>query len=304
MDLLSDILKAIRLEGSVFFHSKLSAPWGIELPTGSSPCFHIILDGYAWLHSEGMQEPVRLNAGTAVLIRDGGKHWLADHPESPRSPGPDVGAAQANGTPMFQGARIDCNLICGTLNFEKDLHHPLMETLPGVLIVSGEQGVGLPWVYNTGRLMEEELLNSRPGAKVIVDRLCELFLIQILRNLKSIGKQPVSFVAALDDPYIRQALELIHADYQLNITLEKLAESVGLSRSAFAKRFHVLVGCPPMTYLTMWRMNKAKGLLSNPCLLLGQIATQVGYSSDVAFIRAFKRFFGKTPKDVRMETAA
>ena len=301
MDLVSDILRSIRLEGSVFFHSRLTAPWGMELSAASEPRFHIILEGHSWLNSDTMDEPIRLNAGSAVLLRDGDTHWIADDPSSSRVASAEAGEAYLRGEPMFQGTRTDCNLICGRLSFDKELHHPLIETIPDVVVLNNHNGAELPWVKRTGGYMEEELISHRPGSSVVVDRLCELFLIQVLRNLKVIDPHPVTFVTALDDPHISKALELIHTAYFKNLTLEEMAQAAGLSRSAFAKRFHVLVGYPPKTYLTTWRMHKAKGLLGNPYMLLNQIAIKVGYSSDIAFIRAFKRFFGKSPKHVRNE---
>ena len=152
--------------------------------------------------------------------------------------------------------------------------------------------------------MDEEMTHARPGNAVMMDRICELFLIQVLRHLMRSDGTSAGFIAALDDAYVGRALHHIHTEPSKAWNLEALAREAGLSRSAFAARFNQLVGMPPMSYLTMWRMQKARALLRNPYKLIAEIAREVGYSSDVALIRAFQRHFGKSPKTVRRELAA
>ena len=303
IDLLSEILRSARLEGSVFFRSHLTAPWGIELPAGDEPRFHVVLDGRAWLHSSKMERPQLLKAGTAVVLRDGEDHWIADDPQSRRVSSAEASTAQQRGEALFQGPRSDCHLLCGLFKFDRELRHPLLETLPSLSVLSGEHGAGLEWIGQTGALMATEMAEGRPGNAVMMDRLCELFLIQILRHLSHFEGQTAGFIAALDDRYISRALQLIHQRPAEPWDLASLASAAGLSRSAFANRFHTLVGVPPKAYLTMWRMQKARALMRNPYNLLNYIAKEVGYSSDVALIRAFQRHFGKSPKEMRRELA-
>ena len=137
--------------------------------------------------------------------------------------------------------------------------------------------------------------SQHPGSSAVVDRLCELFFIQVLRSHARNDPVFPGFVAALDDPITSRGLRLIHEHPENDWTLDSLARAAGLSRSAFAKRFHQLVGVPPKAYLTTWRMHKAKRLLRNPYARLATVARQVGYASDAAFNRAFKQFFGKSP---------
>lgn len=303
LDLLSDILRSVRLEGSVFFRSHLTAPWGIELPAAQEPRFHIVLEGRAWLHSEAMAEPIELHAGTALLLRDGETHWIADHPDTPKVSSAEASAAYTSGRPLFQGARTDCHMLCGRFGFDREVRHPLLETLPPLGVIRNNHGTDVEWVRRTGALMDDEIVHGRPGNAVMMDRLCELFLIQVLRHLSDTAGQMAGFIAALDDIYINRTLERIHRQPAESWDLDSLANVAGLSRSAFANRFHKLVGSPPKTYLTMWRMQRARTLLRNPSKLLAQIASDVGYSSDVALIRAFQRHFGKSPKQMRRELA-
>ena len=184
---------------------------------------------------------------------------------------------------------------------DKDLTHPLIETLPPLILLRSGEGHEDAWVKRMGDLMDEELIKGDPGTEIMVDRLCELFLIQVLRKISASDDHSFAFVQALEDRVIGRALELIHSHPEKGWNIENMASATGLSRSAFAKRFHHLTGMPPKAYLTMWRMHRVKALLRNPYNLLGQIATEVGYSSDVALIRAFQRFFGKSPKQMRLE---
>lgn len=302
-DLLSEVIRSIRLEGSVFFRSHLTAPWGIDLPASNEPRFHIVLAGEAWLHAENMETPVLIKAGTAMLLRDGESHWIANHPDTPKVSSQKASDAVSRGEPLFQGGRTDCHMLCGYFRFDKNISHPLFETLPERSFISTDDGAGLEWLRRTGSLMDGEIVDGHPGAIAMMDRICELFLIQILRHLLKHAGESAGFVAALDDVHINKALQNIHAAPGQAWNLENLADLAGLSRSAFAKRFHDLVGIPPKAYLTMWRMQKARSLLRNPYKLLEQIAVEVGYSSDVALIRAFQRHFGMSPTEMRRELA-
>lgn len=300
-DLLSEVIRSVRLEGSVFFSSRLTAPWGIDLPSANEPRFHIVLEGTAWLHSEKMSEPVLMNAGTAILLREGETHWIADHPNTPKVSSEAAGSAYEQGRPLFQGPTTDCHMLCGYFRFDQKVRHPLFETLPALSFIRESDGRGLEWLKRTADLMNGELEESQSGSLAMMDRVCELFLIQILRHLLVHEGESAGFVAALDDFHVNKALEKIHEAPAAAWTLEDLADVAGLSRSAFAKRFHDLVGVPPKTYLTMWRMQKARTLLRNPYKLLEQIAAEVGYSSDVALIRAFQRQYGMSPAAMRRE---
>lgn len=278
LDLLTDIFKSVRLEGSIFFNSKLSAPWDLQLDASSCPRFHLVVEGGTWLESSALITPASLSAGEAVFLNDGGPHRLGN---------------SLMGSSPCTNSHARCHLICGTFGFDQALKHPLIDTLPAHIRLSIPDEEHTFWAIV--RVMVGELGEPQLGTNAAVDRLCELFLIQVLRSYAKNNPMLPGFVAALDDPIIRSSLQLIHDQPERDWTIGSLAHAVGLSRSAFAKRFHQLVGVPPKTYLLTWRMHKAERLLRNPYIRLATVALQVGYASDAAFNRAFKRFFGKSP---------
>jgi hypothetical protein len=161
----------VRLSDSVFFRSRLTAPWGIDIPAASEPRFHVVLAGQAWLHSQQMAQPLRLDTGTAVLLRDGEAHWVADHPDTPKVLSTLASEAYQHGRPLFQGAHTSCHLLCGSFRFDREVRHPLLETLPAVGVVESTGGAGLEWVRRTGAFMDYEMVHAQPGSVAMIDRV-------------------------------------------------------------------------------------------------------------------------------------
>ena len=299
MDVLSDVLQSIRLEGSVFFRSALARPWGMACPANDIPLFHIVLYGQCWLQTSVMRQAIRVDAGEIVLIPRGEAHWIADSPHSERMPSARLLEAYQCGAPLFQQGDIATRLLCGYFRFDKGLHHPLMNALPPYVHVRpGEQASDL-WLRHMIETMDLEAEVGHPGKEVVVDRLCEVLFIEILRRAEETLGQYGNFLAALDDPVIRQAMELIHSQLDHPWTLDELAREVGTSRAVFAARFHQLVGMPPKAYITSWRMHKATRLLQDRGLSLSAVAAEVGFASDSAFSKAFKRCFNIAPSALR-----
>lgn len=294
MDILSDVLQSIRLEGSVFFRSALARPWGMSCPANGTPLFHIVLYGHCWLQTEAMAEAMRVEDGDIVLIPRGEAHWIADSPGSARMPSTRLLEAYQCGAPLFQQGEIATRLLCGHFRFDKGLQHPLIEALPPYLHIKSGAGAEYAWLRHMIETMDLEAEDQRPGQEV-VDRLCEILFIQILRRSEDVLGDHANFLAALDDPAIRHALQLIHSQLERPWTLEELAREVGASRAVFAARFHQLVGVPPKAYITSWRMHKATRLLEDRGLSLSAVAAEVGFASDSAFSKAFKRCFKIAP---------
>ncbi len=299
MDVLSDVLQSIRLEGSVFFRSALARPWGMSCPENDTPLFHLVLFGHCWLQTEAMDEPIRVEDGDIVLIPQGEAHWIADHPASARIPSTRLLEAYQCGAPLFQQGEIATRILCGYFRFDKGLQHPLMQALPPYLHVQRGAGDEYAWLRHVMETMELEVETERPGRDVVVDRLCEILFIQILRRAEEALGHHGSFLTALSDPTIRHALYLIHSQLDHPWTLGELAREVGTSRAVFASRFHQLVGMAPKTYITAWRMQKASRLLADRGLSLSSVAAEVGFASDSAFSKAFKRFFKIAPSALR-----
>ena len=215
-------------------------------------------------------------------------------------PGPEVLQAYQNGTPLFQGQARATTLVCGHFAFDREFHHPLVQSLPDLIHIRGAERYNATRLETVVGLVIDETRHQNPGATVATDRLAELLFIQILRAYMS-QAQPDGFWAALRDQEISQALALIHAQPAAAWSLAGIAQRIGMSRSAFAIRFKQLVGVTPMRYITGWRMQKALELLRDTNLPLTAIALRIGYNSQAAFIRAFQREFAQNPGALRRE---
>jgi AraC-like DNA-binding protein len=294
-DALTEVLRTIRLQASTFFRSELSSPWGMTLFMSHEPRFHIVVEGSAWLSLLDHDMPVRLDRGDIAVIPNGAAHWIADDPETERVLSDEATEALEAGAPLFQGTTVHCRLICGLFHFELDEPHPLMATLQEPLIWKARSAAQDAWVEHLIQALYDELGSDRPGAVAIADRYCEVLLVHLLRHHRDLAGTPSGFFRGLQAPTISKALNAFHAAPQKEWTLQTLSRIAGVSRSVFAERFRELVGVTPMSYVTTWRMQKARGLLMYRDVPIKEVAEQVGYSSTASFSRAYKRVFGATP---------
>ncbi len=335
MDVLSDVLRVIHLQGAVFFTADLSGPWSVASPEPDrlarllgirAECvslFHLVVAGRCWL-ALGGAEPVEARAGDVVILPRGDAHRLGSDPSLPPIrlksifytwSGPEVPrlAHGSGGDPT--------RLICGYLHCDQQFN-PLVGALPPLLVDRPAKGsmlaapaagrpswlrsdgpdAGGEWLARTFRHAAEEAEARRPGSAVMLPRLAELMYVEVLRRyLRLLPAGQTGWLAATRDPQVGHALRLLHEKPGHRWTVPELARAVGLSRSALGKRFQDLVGQPPMRYLAGWRMNLAQQLLRQPELSIPQIAGRVGFDSDVAFHRAFKRAVGCPPARWRDE---
>lgn len=298
-DILSQILRSIRLRGGVFFCSKLAAPWGMTLQAAQQPRFHIVLEGRCYLQADEMAAPVVLRSGDFVLLTRGSAHWIADSATSDRIASEAAVAAHQRGTPLFKGSAISTRLLCGRFDFETRLPHPLIATLPAIICSTDVDRTQRDWLQESARLIGREFEQREAGSDVLIDRICEALFVQMLRHHRTLSGVQSGFLSALHDSVLQRALQFLHNDLAADWTVERLALQCNTSRSAFAARFQQKIGMPPMAYLTMWRMQNALALLRDTPLSLAQIAEHLGYSSDMALAKAFKRYFGETPGDMR-----
>jgi len=299
MDALSDILRLIRLRSTVYFRSDFQSPWGMKMDASSVAQFHIVVRGSCYLNFAESEAPVLLSTGDIVVFPHGEEHWLADDPANKKIPGQKVLESIKNNLPAFQGDRVSTTLVCGHFEFDRDLNHPFFEALPQLIHLSSMTNTEVNWIESVTGIIMQEVNSSHPGSDVIVDRLAEVLFIQVLRYYMRQQNVTKGFFAALTDTQINNALKLIHSKPENSWTLENIAKEIGMSRSAFAARFKMLVGDTPLEYITKWRMTKARELLKNPQKPLIVIAEQVGYTSEAAFNRAFKRVFKHNPGYIR-----
>lgn len=302
MDVLSDVLQLVRLRGTVYFQSDFAAPWGMAMETSDLAAFHMVVRGHCWLWTAD-SPPIPLAGGDMVLFTQGDAHWLSDKPGGACMPGVSVLADIQQGRSPFRQGDVCTTLLCGHFEFDRELHHPLLQELPPLIHLRGAARHETACLDTAAALITRETSAPRPGTAVVVDRLAEILFIQMLRAYMA-ETQPDGYWAALNDREISQALTLLHAQPEANWTLDSIARRIGMSRSAFATRFKQLVGETPMRYLTGWRMQKARELLRETNSPLSAIACQVGYHSQAAFIRAFHREFQQNPGAMRQGLAA
>ncbi len=284
MEVLSEILRSMRLKGSVYFCDHLKAPWSMEFKDTTSASFHLIRRGECWVMSDDRTE--YLGPGDLVFIEPGRDHVLASQP-----PGKDPASTETQTL-----------LLCGYCDFVQETLTPLLDAFPTQTIVRDEEILRHPWLKSTLDQLSGEYLSQNPGSQLVVDKLTEIVLVELIRINFGRGEQG-RFIAALSDKRIAKALQHLHNDPQTTWTLEKMAAKVGVSRAAFAKRFKELVGQPMFGYLTMLRVQRAKELLQETKLPLYEVASRVGYESDLAFTKTFKKHTGTTPVRYRKQAA-
>ena len=280
MEALSDILRSMRVRGSVYFCDKLQAPWSMEFKDTKSASFHLVRRGECWLMSADRSEC--LGPGDLVFVEPGRDHVLASHPLGQTPPSGKAGTL----------------LLCGYCEFEQETGTPLLDVLPTLTIVREEELLKHPWLKGTLDQLSAEYLSQQPGAELVVNKLTEVVLVELIRI--NFGRDEQSpFIKALSDKRVAKALQHLHNTPHIAWTLEKLGEEIGMSRAAFAKRFKELVGQPMFEYLTLLRVQRAKELLQTTNLLLYEVASRVGYESDLAFAKTFKKHTGTTPTRYR-----
>ncbi|CAL9565641.1 AraC family transcriptional regulator [Streptomyces sp. enrichment culture] len=303
MDVLSDAIAAIRTGRP---HSGLRdkyAPWGLRFEAAGGAGFHVVLRGSAWL-IPAQGEPVALGPGDVAFLAHGRGHAIASSLDAPledvRLDGqghwPEVPTPRRDAAP-------DTVMLCGAYLLDRSRAHPLLTELPEVVHLPAR--VGAYGALRTAvELLGAELADPQPGSDTIVANLLDTLLLYILRawwqrdGQESPG-HPTGWAAALADPGIAAALRAMHEDPARSWTVGELGLRAGLSRAAFARRFTALVGQPPLTYLTWWRMTTAGRILREDDTPLRLVAQRAGYTSEFAFAKAFKRQFGVAPGQYR-----
>ncbi len=300
MDPLSDVLDRIRLRGCVYFQRDFSPPWGMAMDAGPFAQFHLVVRGRCWLRAgETTRE---LATGDIVVFPFGAAHMLLDDPSTDPLPGLTVLAAHKKGRPIFDGQQDGARLLCGHFELDRDLKHPLLRELPALIHIKGMSAEQPSWLESAIGLLIRESASDQPGAATVVDRLAEVLFVQVLRAHLLASVPSRGFLAALKDRRMSNALEIIHDNVHTDLTLYAIARAAGMSRSSLALRFKEVMGVTPMDYVTGWRMQRAREMLRTTHGSLADVAERVGYRSEAAFSRAFKRVFDQTPGAFRRTT--
>ena len=282
MEVLSDILRSMRVQGSVYFCDHLKSPWSMEFKDTTSASFHLVRRGECWVTSGDRSEC--LGPGDLLFVEPGRDHVLSSQP-----PGQDPPASETSTL-----------LLCGYCDFTRETGTPLLDAFPSLTIVREGELLKHPWLKSTLDQLSAEYMSQQPGAELVVNKLTEIVLVELIRINFGRGEQS-RFILALADKRIAKALQHLHNKPHIAWTLDKMAEEVGMSRAALAKRFKELVGQPMFEYLTRLRVQRARELLQDTKLPLYEIASRVGYESDLAFTKTFKKHVGTTPTRYRKQ---
>src|SRR5262245_46769024 len=312
MDALSDVLRAVRLSGAFFFDVHARAPWVAETPLGKSVVdamfpgsdhlisYHAILEGSCWCTLEG-EEPIKLSAGDIIVLPQGDTHVLTTQVGMRKSPEMSLYRMPENGrlpSRISVGTESGepAHFVCGFLGCDSRPYNPLLTALPRVIHVN-DHASGALGAYFRAALAESK---GRMGGECKLGRIGERMVVAVVRrDREAFPEGRTTWLSGLRDPYVGRALTALHEDPARDWTLETLAQEAALSRSAFAERFAEYVGQPPMQYLSSWRMQLATNYLRKGSESIAAVANRVGYDSEAAFSRAFKKAVGVPPSEWR-----
>jgi AraC-like DNA-binding protein len=317
-DALSDVLRSVRLKGGVFLDARFTAPWAVNSYVTSEDCkpvlampaqiigYHFVVEGRMLASVEG-EPAIEVHAGEVVLLPRNDTHVLASDPgvrpvdgRGLVRPAPDGRLARVR----YDGGGAPVRIVCGFLGCE-DVHNPLIASLPRLLTVNVQEATSRELIETAMNFAVGEPLEGRVAASSVLSRLSELLLIEAVRRYADgIGGRQAGWLKGLKDPSVGRALALIHQNAAAPWTAGSLAKEAALSRSAFIDRFTSLVGVPPIRYLTSWRMETAKIQLLETKKSIAQVGYTVGYESEEAFSRAFKREVGVSPAPWRQQHAS
>jgi AraC-like DNA-binding protein len=311
MDALSDVLRVANLTGGVFLHAEFRAPWCIVARLSPEHCapalgpashliiYHYVVAGDLHIRVDGEREGVVIRPGEVVLLPRNDLHLMGSDLTLTPVAGSDVIRPPHNGglfSIQHGGAGGRTQMICGFLGCTNAAANPVLSTLPPLLRLNLAEDVSAEWIRATFQYGAAEVAAGRPGSETVLAKVSELLFVEaVRRHAASLPEGGTGWFSGLRDPYVSRALALLHHDIARRWTVDDLGREVGLSRSALAQRFIHLIGVPPMHYLAHWRMQVAAQKLRGTRTSLGQVAETVGYDSEAAFSRAFKKSVGVAP---------
>jgi AraC-like DNA-binding protein len=313
-EIVSDVLRAVRLRGAIFFEIEGAGSWIAEAPPTSQFAeavmpgathvieYHVMVEGCCWaarIDGDRLDPPVRLEPGSIIVFPQGDAHVISTGVCERRPPMMDYYRQPARHERLPYNIRMGgegaepTRMICGFLGCDARPFNPLLQSLPPMIHVAGGAS---GWLGALIQATLAESRDSRLGGESVLTRLSELIFIEVVRrHAEELAADGPGWLAALNDPIVGRALKVMHAEPGRSWSLADLARIVGASRSVLSERFTSSVGAPPMTYLQNWRMQLAEGLLVEGRTSTAEVAARVGYESEEAFSRAFKRSRGVTP---------
>src|ERR1035437_1725630 len=317
MDPITDVFKTMHVASVVHARLEATAPWGLirkgeageeqashSAAPGYSPSqfahFGMVSRGNCWLSVKGIPDPIPLTGGDCFLLAPASTYALRDNPRTRARSFCEAAPKNRSNVIHYAGGGVPTTVISGWFSFGQMSVKPLKRLLPELILIKADQAQTLA-LHATLQLLASEMAEPAPGSEVMVNRLADILFIQCVRaHIASSSKScKTGWLRAIFDPKIGAALKAMHERVENPWTVESLAASAGMSRSAFALRFKELLGETPLEYLTNWRMYKATGLMQEGDKKLFEVAKSVGYDSDAAFSKAFKRVLGVAPREYR-----
>jgi AraC-like DNA-binding protein len=316
-DVLSDVLRAVRLTGAVYFDFEFSSPWVAETPSARDIAavvmpgaqrlieYHAVARGACWGHAVG-QEPIRLVEGDLIVFPQGDAHVLSSARGMRGEPDMSIFVRSSTLPKVYErggGGPERTRLVCGFLGCDDQPYNPLLAALPRTIhLTAADPQATTGWLGTLVNAAVKESGVGRAGGENILARLSELMFVEAIRRyVETLSRDQNGWLAGLRDPVVGQALGALHGQADDAWTVERLARVVGVSRSVLAERFTEMVGHPPMQYLALWRMQLASRLLTEG-RHVAEVADAVGYESEAAFSRAFKKLVGQAPTTWRRGT--
>ncbi len=311
LDPITDIFKTMHVTAFGLHRLEATVPWGIKqeneaevqvtpsskkMPPADLAHFAMLSRGNCWLSVEGIEESIPLTGGDCFLLARGTSIVLRDSPRTrPKWTFREIGAKANGNVALCGGGGAPTTIVCGSLSFDRATLKPITRLLPNLILMKADQARTIA-LHNTLQALASEMAEQAPGSEVVATRLAEVLVIQLLRaHIASGPARKRGWLRAVFDPQLGTALSALHDKVNAPWTVKSLAEAAGMSRSAFAARFKELLGQTPLEYVTEWRMQRAMQLLHQRDKKLIDVARSVGYESDAAFSKAFKRVVGANP---------
>ncbi len=307
MDLLSNILSHMRLSGTLYFRTSFTSPWSVKVPSYQQVArFHFAHQGRCFIRIEDVADPVKLEQGDLVIITRGASHTLYCDPKTEKQAlmldqVVEQSGFTGSGTLVYgdTGTDHETQLVCGHFAFDSQVNHPLIEALPPFIHIENYGQESGRWMEATLRVIGSEAGREQLGSDLIAMKMSEIIFAQALRTHLSTAGSDQPVLAGFADRQIARALKAVHDTPSHPWTLEELASIAGMSRTSFAARFSQALSMSPLAYITHWRMQIAKRALESTDAAIISIAEQVGYQSEAAFGRVFKKHSGTGPAAYR-----
>jgi AraC-like DNA-binding protein len=314
MDVLSELLKVVKLDSAIFFNCEFSSPWCYRAPAAESAArllaqagrhliiFHLLVRGRAYVHLEG-GERAPLVAGDIVTLPHGHAHLMGNGDGAPEIDGAtELPKLLSRGLELVKvgGGGEPSLFVCGFLSCDPVLSRSFLQALPPIFTVSITSDPSGQWLENSLRFAVAEAVAAREGASAMLAKLSEVVFIEtVRRHIHALPESETGWLAGARDPAVGRALHLFHQRPAHPWTMPELAKEVGVSRSVLAERFGHFLGQPPIAYLTDWRLQLAARALKSTSRSVAEIAVEVGYEAEASFNRAFKRHFQLPPARYR-----